>query len=569
MKASDFNRFARNPVNLDITRSRFNRSFTHKTSFNAGDLIPVYCEEVLPGDTFSVDTACVVRMSTPIHPVMDNAYMDMMFFSVPCRLLWNHWKEFMGQSNEAFAPDVEYQVPQIRLDENQKGSIFDHFGIPIGYLGDSVTPFTINALPIRALALIWNEWFRDQNVFSPINIDLGDNTVRSPGLGNGLTWFQDGNFSEFVEGAYAYGIPLPVAKYHDYFTSALPLPQKGPAVTLPIVDSEIGYLPVVTSDDIRNSKYNDGSLVFDMPGNTGVPTGLTQELTLSNGNLVASSAVGTPTNVNLAPSNLQVLPEALQSVSVNVLRQAFAMQKLFEKDARGGTRYTEIIRSHFGVTSPDARQQRPEYLGGKRIPITMQQVLQTSSTDDISPQGNAAANSVTQDKGSSFTYSATEHCYIIGVVCVRTDHTYQQGVSRMWSRKRRYDFYDPVFANLGEQAILNKELYVGKNASQALKNDQVFGYQEAWAEYRYHPSTVSGALRSTYAQSLDVWHYGDKFESLPTLSPEFISETRTNIDRTLSVTSAVEDQFIADFYFRNFAVRPMPLYSIPGLIDHH
>jgi len=554
--------FSFNPTNLDISRSKFVRPSQHKTTFNAGDLIPIYIDEVLPGDTATMDMASIIRMSTPIYPVMDNAYIDFYFFFVPNRLVWEHWKEFNGENNSTYwEQPVEYEIPQIEAPENgwAKGTIADYMGIPT-----KVDGISISALPFRAYALIWNEWFRDENLKQPTQVNMDDTTVTGSNGTNEVTDPQLG------------GAPLKAAKYRDYFTSALPQPQKGPDVLLPIggIASEI---PVI----------GDGKTIGLKTG-TNNYVGLTDRTKYGEGQYFAAAAPAYNENIQevsnsgtpiasydkdyytgltdeIGKSGMIAVTNATGASTINMLRQAFAIQRLYEKDARGGTRYTEILRAHFGVVSPDARLQRPEYLGGSRVPINMDQVIQTSATDNVSPQGNTAAYSMTGHKEHSFTKSFTEHGMILGLACIRTDHTYQQGIERFWSRKKRFDFYWPSLANIGEQAILNKEIYTQGTSA----DDEAFGYQEAWAEYRYKPSRVSGAFRSNYAQTLDAWHYADYYTTQPYLSSTWINETAANIDRTIAVSEEVEDQFIADFFFKNTMVRPMPLYSIPGLIDHH
>lgn len=547
--------FSVNPVNLDIQRSKFVRPSTHKTTFNAGDLIPIYVDEVLPGDTFKMKMSSIVRMSTPIYPVMDNAYMDVYYFFVPNRLVWEHWKEFFGENNTThWEQPVEYEVPQITAPQGgwAKGTIADYMGIPT-----KINNLSVQALPFRAYCKIWNDWFRDQNLKDPAMISLDETTT------------QGANNGDYVTNAEKGALPLKVAKAHDYFTSALPEPQKGPEVN---IQGVAGFVPVVTRAETVNST-TEPMKIFATP-NTSGNTNSNMVLTFHN-NANANEAKkisgiqsqGTNTVSAIQPANLWAdLSIGGTATTINALRQAFAIQRLYEKNARGGTRYTEIIKAHFGVTSPDARQQRSEYLGGTRIPINMDQVVQTSNSGEgITPQGNTAAYSLTAFSEGLFTKSFTEHGYIIGLAAIRTVHTYQQGIERMWSRKKMLDYYFPTLANLGEQAILNKEIY----AQGTTADNEAFGYQEAWAEYRYKPSRVSGAMRSNYQASLDAWHYADEYNQQPILSSAWIDETTANIDRTLAVQSSVEDQFIADFYFECEAVRPMPLYSIPGLIDHH
>ena len=544
--------FSVNPINLDIQRSKFVRPSTHKTTFNAGNLIPIYVDEVLPGDTFKMNMSSVIRMSTPIYPVMDNANMDVYFFFVPNRLVWDHWKEFFGENNTThWEQPVEYEVPQITAPEGgwTKGTIADYMGIPT-----LISNISVQALPFRAYCKIWNDWFRDQNLKDPAMISLDETTT------------QGANTGDYVTNAEKGALPLKVAKYHDYFTAALPEPQKGPEVNIGGVG---GYMPVVTRDELVTD--TEKNMKWYTPGNTTATNyalGYTSQVNTRGANDIKAAVYGSGfVNINpIAPANLWADMTIGTATSINALRQAFAIQRLYEKNARGGTRYIEIIKAHFGVQSPDARQQRSEYLGGTRIPINMDQVVQTSNTAEGStPQGNTAAYSLTAFNESMFTKSFTEHGYIIGLACIRTEHTYQQGIERFWSRKKMLDYYFPTLANLGEQAILNKEIYAQGNTT----DEEAFGYQEAWAEYRYKPSRVSGAMRSNYQTTLDAWHYADKYTSQPILSSEWIDETSANIDRTLAVQSATEDQFIADFYFACEATRPMPLYSIPGLIDHH
>lgn len=551
---------------VDISRSRFDRSASLKTSFNAGDVVPFFLEEVLPGDTFSVDTSKVVRMQTLLTPMMDNVYLDTYYFFVPNRLVWDHWKEFCGENTEsAWIPQTEYTMPQITSPAGQGwsvGTLADYFGIPTGVAGLSVS-----ALPFRAYALIMNEWFRDQNLQDPLVVPTDDSTVAGVNSGTFVTDVAKG------------GKPFIAAKYHDYFTSALPAPQKGPDVTIPVASG--GNINIVGNgkalaitdgtalgswSGLRDSRYSVNYAV-----NLGLDVGSVSSDTAAFATVDAGKAVGVPTLEQLAghPENsglIGVQSAIAQAATINQLRLAFQIQKFYEQQARGGSRYTEVVRSFFGVTSPDARLQRPEYLGGNRVPINVNQIVQQSGTESSgTPQGTVVGQSLTTDKHSDFTKSFTEHGLIIGVMVARYDHTYQQGLNRLWSRKDKFDFYWPVFANIGEQAIKNKEIF----AQGTDKDNEVFGYQEAWAEYRYKPNMVTGEMRSAYAQSLDVWHLADDYSTLPSLSDSWIREDKANIDRVLAVTSAVSNQFFADIYVKNYCTRPMPMYSVPGLIDHH
>lgn len=559
MNRNQNSHFSKNPQ-VDIRRSRFDRSHSVKLSGNVGDLIPFYCDEVLPGDTFQIDTSKLVRLQTLVTPVMDNIYLDTYYFFVPCRLVWEHWREMMGENTSApWFPDVEYSVPQVTSplpsDSGSsefgwaEGTIADYMGIPPGVRGLSVS-----ALPFRAYALIYNEWFRDENLQTPQSIPVGDDVTAGSNDSSGL--FQA------VRGGY----PLKAGKFRDYFTSCLPSPQKGPDVLLPLGSRA----PVVTTSD-----YVDVALYPTGLGDRFVPMKWYE--TSSKSNLTSTGAMwaspgGTssaisgsePTTVNLAPSNLWTDLQQATSATINQLRLAFQIQRIYEKDARGGTRYIEILSNHFGVTSPDSRLQRPEYLGGNRMLINVNQVVQNSESA-TTPQGTTTAYSLTVDTHSDFTQSFVEHGFLIGLCVARYDHTYQYGIERFFSRKTRFDYYWPSLANIGEQPVYNREIYAVGTSS----DDGVFGYQEAWADYRYKPNRVCAEMRSTSKKSLDAWHLADDYDALPKLSPEWICEDKTNVDRALAVTSRTANQFFGDFYIKNLCTRPMPVFSIPGLIDHH
>lgn len=548
--------FSQNPTSLDMPRSKFDRSSQHKTTINTGDLVPIFVDEVLPGDTMTMDISSVIRMATPIYPVMDNAFADIYFFSVPNRLVWEHWREFMGENRTThWEQETEYSVPQVTAPTGgwAKGTIADYMGIPT-----KVSGISISSLFFRAYALIWNEWFRDENLKDPCMISLDETTQTGSNGTNYITDAQNG------------GMPCKVAKYHDYFTSCLPEPQKGPPVLLPLGENAPVWAASTANPNI-GKKPETGAMSL---------TKLGEPMSTSNRNVMfvtnsdgsggwmtatTSGATQTSPEGTFYPNNLYADLTQATSATINQLRQAFAIQRMYEKDARGGTRYREIIKTHFSVTSPDARQQVPEYLGGLRCPINVDQVLQTSATDTTSPQGNTAAYSLTQIHQSLFTKSFTEHEMVIGLICIRTENTYQQGIERMFSRKTRFNFYWPSLANIGEQAVLNKEIY----AQGTTADEEAFGYQEAWAEYRYKPSRVSGAMRSNYETTLDSWHYADYYKTQPTLSSQWIDEGRENVNRTIAVQDSLEDQFICDFYFKMEMARPMPIYSVPGLIDHH
>jgi len=520
----------------DIPRSSFDCQSTHKTTFDAGYLVPVYVDEVLPGDTFKLNMTAFARMSTPLYPVMDNLHLDSFFFFVPNRLVWDNWQRFMGQQDNP-ADSISYVVPQQTspVGGYAIGSLQDYMGLPTVGQVDGAATIDHCAFWPRAYNLIFNEWFRDENLQNSALVYKGDVTDTTAAA----------NYTLLRRG-----------KRKDYFTSALPWPQKGTSVSLPL-----GTSAPIKTDNTDVTFTNSGGTVTNRNIWIGDPFGA-NGTKVEGGSLAVNSALRFGNN-----SGLYADLSLATAATINQLRQSFQIQKLLERDARGGTRYTEIIRSHFGVISPDARLQRPEYIGGGSTPININPIAQTSGTNasgTTTPMGTLAAMGTALAHNHGFTQSFVEHGVIIGLVSIRADLTYQQGLARMWSRETRYDFYFPAFATLGEQAILNKEIYVKGTSN----DDNVFGYQERWAEYRYYPSRISSLFRSTASGTIDAWHLAQKFTTLPTLNTTFIQDTPP-VSRVVAVGSGANgQQFIFDSFFDVKKARPMPMYSVPGLIDH-
>lgn len=592
--SSDFNRYSFAPTDLDIRRSMFDIRHTSKFSCNVGEVIPFeVIQNVMPGDTFNIETTKVIRLQPLVAPIFDEVILDVYWFFVPYRLCWNHFVNFMGENTEtAWTPTTEYTIPQITIPSGgfDVGTIADYMGIPPKQGAGT----TISALPFRAYARIMSEWFRREAIEDPVHVHLDDETRTGVNSGDQVTDIELG------------GKPFIAAKFHDYFTSALPEPQYGDAVTFNLFNN-LDFAYVYSSD---HDQFVGGDKVPKMP-NGDIPQPLrgafgkymyestdigTEKFAHNAGtksqynlSLTYTPDAGGPYSETVAyrggtystadsgsvyfyPSNLtadlyEAFDRAGATFNINDLRIAFAVQRYMERQARSGSRYIEYIKAFYNVDSPDARLQRSEYLGGSRIPLNINSIEQTSATvNGQTPQGNPVGLSVTGDMNSDFIKSFTEHGCIIGVAVARYHHSYQNGINKSWTRKTPYDFYNPVFANLGEMPIRNDEIYLGTDED---VNKAVFAYQEAWADYRSFENRVSGELRSSATIPLDMWHLCDNYSQLPYYSAEWIREDKTPLDRCLAVTSAVSNQIICDFLIDGTATRPMPTYSIPGLIDHH
>jgi hypothetical protein len=515
--------FARVP-RAEIPRASFDRSHGLKSTFNAGQLIPIFVDEALPGDTFNVNMTGFIRMSTPLFPVMDNIFLNTFFFFVPYRLIWSNWERFNGEQVNP-GDSVDFLIPQLPTPAGGWGeqSIQDYMGLPT-----KRHPLSVNALPFRAYNLIWNEWFRDQNLQNSVSVPLGDGPDPATGT---YTLLRRG-------------------KRHDYFTSSLPWPQKGASVSIPLgtTAAVVGINPNATPIlRAGNPGAETGNLV---------KTGGSSTITWSAG----ATAAGSPF-LQWQDPQLRADLSTATAATINQLRQAFQIQKLYERDARGGTRYTEIVRAHFGVISPDQRLQRPEYLGGGQSMVNVHQVEQTSQSAAGNPLGKLGAYATAVLSRHGFSKSFTEHGVVLGLVSVRADLTYQQGIERMWSRRSRFDFYWPALAMIGEQAVLSQEIFADGTAG----DTTTWGFQERYAEYRYKPSRITGLFRSNAAAPLDAWHMAQNFAARPLLNASFIEENPP-VGRVVAVPS--EPNFIGDFYFSMRAARPMPLFGVPGLIDH-
>lgn len=551
---------------LENPRSLFDRSHQLLTTINEGDLVPIYCDEVLPGDSARVRLNSLVRMATPIYPIMDNCYMDTYFFFVPCRLLWKHWENMFGQNDtDYWSQKTEYSTPKTKNGqlEYQNGTLADYFGIPT-----NVKELEVNALPIRAYAQIYNEWFRDENLQAPLMLGYWkeDKQGEEQTKNSDKPLNNPENTVTTNEASAYHSKPCKAAKFHDYFTSCLPYPQKGEPVSVNL--STFNDVPVKTGAE--HIKNNIGEALKWRAAKGDTLTGTKELIVNEAGNTLAHGGT-TASGTTVQVSNLWAQTSQLSStgITINELRQAIALQQIFEADARNGTRYREYLAGAWGVTSPDSRMQIPEYIGGQRITINVNQVIQTSASTNTAISGsqaqqaigNTAAYSLTTYSGEMVDYAATEHGFIIGLAVVRVEHSYQQGLKPMWTRGGRFTYYDPRLANLGEQPVYNREIFAqGTDA-----DNEIFGYQEAWADYRYKPSYITGEMRSQYEQSLDAWHYADDYDTLPKLSSEWIQEGEENVNRTIAVTSAQSHQFLCDFYFSEEWRREMPIYSIPGL----